>query len=67
MTRMRMSPHSWPILNKRGCMEEEIEELAERGLGYFLEPNTSLKTNLKKVILEAYKAGMEATAKIYKS
>jgi len=48
-------------------MEEEIEELAERGLGYFLEPNTSLKTNLKKVILEAYKAGMEATAKIYKS
>lgn len=46
-------------------MEKEIERLAELGLGYCLEPNTSLKTNLKKIICEAYKSGLESARTIY--
>lgn len=47
-------------------MEKEIEEITENGLAYFLEYNTSIKSNVKKVVLDAYKAGMEAARKIFR-
>ena len=50
---------------EKDSMKMIIEELAERGLEYTMEPNTSLKTNLKKIVCEAYLAGMEAAQQIY--